>query len=144
MPNEIDNQKDTMDRIVRLVSEDDMFRSMAYASLKIKAGKLKPGEIVAIGDYEFTVAEDEEGAGVTAQTIQRRKQIDAMVESKARTAGLELNNMDDRTRNEWMGQFLSKLKDTLRKWHEIDMRSGPGDNLTFVRLVYKWSYSNWK
>ncbi|MFB3765637.1 MAG: hypothetical protein ACE14P_10390 [Methanotrichaceae archaeon] len=144
MPNEMDYQKDAMNRTVRLVSEDDMFKSMAYASLKIKAGKLKPGEIVVIGDYEFTVAEDEEGRGVTAQMIQSRKRIDSLAEAKARTAGLELNNMDDRTRSTWMAQFLGELAETLQKWQEIKMISGPGDNITFSRMVYKWSYSEWK
>ncbi len=144
MSNETDHQKDAMNRTVRLVSEDEMFRSMAYAAMKIKAGKLKPGEIVVIGNYEFTVAEDEEGAGVTVQMIQSRKRIDSLVEAKARTAGLELSNMDDRTRSEWMGRFLSGLSDTLQKWHEIKTIPGPGDTLTFSKMVYKWSYGEWK
>lgn len=144
MPNDLDSQKDAMRKTVRLVSEDDMFKSMTYAAMKVKAGKLQPGEIVAIGSYEFTVAEDEEGTGVTVHQIQNRRSIDSLVEAKAKAAGLELNKMDDRTRSEWMAQFLSGLKDTLEKWHEIKTISGPGDNLTFSRMVYKWSYGDWK
>lgn len=144
MPNEIDYQKDAMSKTLRLVSEDDMFRSMAYASMKIKAGKLQPGEIVVIGNYEFTVAEDEEGRGVTVHMIQSMKHINSLIEAKARTAGIELSNLDDRTRSEWMSRFLSELKETLAKWHEIKTISGPGDNLTFSKMVYKWSYGEWK
>ncbi len=144
MPNEKDYQKDAISKTVRLASEDEMFKSMAYASMKIKAGKLQPGAIVNIGNYEFTVAEDEEGRGVTVHMIQSMKRIESLAEAKARTAGVELNNLDGRARAEWMGQFMAELKETLSKWHEIKTISGPGDNLTFSRMVYKWSYSEWK
>lgn len=144
MPNDIDYQKDAMSKTVRLVSEDDMFRSMTYASMKIKAGKLQPGEIVVIGNQEFTVADDEEGKCVTAQMIQSRKLIESLAEAKARASGFDLSNLDNRTRREWMSQFLSQLKETLSKWHEIKTIPGPGDNLTFSKMVYKWSYSEWK
>lgn len=144
MPTERDYQRDTISKIVRLASEDDMFRSLAYASMKIKAGKLKPGEIVVIGNYEFTVAEDEEGTGVTVQMIQSRKSIDSLIEAKARAAGIELSSLDDRARSELMSQYLSELKETLAKWHEIKTISAPGDSLTFIKKVYKWSYSDWK
>ena len=144
MPNEIHYNKDQLNRAVRLVSEDDLFKSMAYAAMKIKAGKLKPGEIVVKDNHEFTVAEDDEGTGITVQMIQSRQHIESLAEVAAKSAGLDLRDLGARVRSEWMEQFLSELKETLRKWHEIDMRSGPGDNLTFVRMVYKWSYSNWK
>ncbi len=144
MPNEDESQKDAISKTVRLASEDEMFKSMAYASMKIKAGKLQPGAIVNIGNYEFTVAEDEEGRGVTVHMIQSMKRIESLAEAKARTAGLELNNLDDRTRSEWMSLFLAGLKETLSKWHEITTIPGPGDNLTFSKMVYKWSYGEWK
>ncbi len=144
MPNEIHYQEEPMNRAVRLVSEDDVFKSMTYAAMKIKAGKLKPGEIVVIGNHEFTVAEDDEGTGITVQMILSRQFIESLAEVKASSAGLDLKDLDDRTHSERMEQFLSMLKETLRKWHETEMRSGPGDNLTFIRMVYKWSYGNWK
>ena len=133
-----------MSRAVRLVSEDDIFRSLAYAAMKVKAGKLQPGEIVVINNREFNVAEDEEGKGVAVQMIQSMKNIESLAETKAKEAGLDLRSLDDRARTDWMWQFLNKLKDNLQRWHEIKTISGPGDNMTFSRFVYKWSYSEWK
>ncbi|MGA9098589.1 MAG: hypothetical protein WB392_06615 [Methanotrichaceae archaeon] len=144
MPNELQYQKDAMNRAVRLVSEDDIFRSMAYAAMKIKAGKLKPGEIVVINNYEFNVAENEEGTGITVQLIQSRQHIESLAEAKASESGMDLSSLDDRARSDWMWQFLNELKDNLQKWQEIKTISGPGDNLTFSKMVYKWSYSDWK
>jgi len=144
MTNEIQYQKDAISRAVRLVSEDELFRSMAYAAMKIKAGKLKPGEIVVINNHEFNVAEDDEGTGIIVQSIQSRQHIESLAESKARESGLDLRSLDDSARSDWIWQFLNGLKDYLQKWQEIKTISGPGDNLTFSKMVYKWSYSNWK
>jgi len=106
--------------------------------------KLKPGQIVVINNHEFNVAEDEEGKGVTIQLIQSLKNIESLAESKAKDSGLDLRSLDDRARTDWMWQFLNELKDNLQKWQEIKTISGPGDNLTFTKFVYKWSYSDWK
>lgn len=143
MPNDL-QQRESLTRAVRLVSEDDTFRSMTYAVMKVKAGKLLPGEIVVINNREFNVAEDEEGKGVAVQIIQSITNIESLAESKARDAGIDLRSLDDRARAEWMLRFLNALKDNLQKWQEIKTIPGPGNNLTFSRFVYKWSYSEWK
>ncbi len=131
-------------RAVQLAAEDDLFKSMAYAALKVKAGKLEPGEIVRIGGYELVVAEDEDCEGVTVQIIQSRVCIENIARAKARSAGVDLNSLGDQECREWMRQFMDELRETLTKWQEIELRVGPGENMTLERTVYKKSYGQWR
>lgn len=139
-----EEMKDSSSRAVQLAAEDDFFKSIAYAALKVKARKLGPGEIVRIWGYELVVAEDEECDGITIQIIQSREYIENLARSKARKAGIDLSIMSDDERWQWMRLFLDELSETLSKWQEIEIRHGPGDNLTFERAVYKRSYAQWR
>ncbi len=132
--------KDSRSRAVQLAAADDLFQSIAYAALKVRAGKLEPGEIVRIGSYELVVAEDGEGDGVTVQIIQSRRHIEDMAEARAKDAGLDLCSLGDRERSEWTMQFIGELSETLRMWQKIELRTGPGENITFEKAVYKRSY----
>jgi len=48
---------------VQMFSQEEIFRAMAYGALKARAGRLAPGEIINIGEFELIVAEDENGEG---------------------------------------------------------------------------------
>jgi hypothetical protein len=83
------------------------------------------------------VAEDEEGSGAVVQMILEKEKIETLALVKARELGQDLNGLQEHERREWMALFMKDLKEDLEKWYQIRMRSGPGENLTFEKSVYR-------
>jgi hypothetical protein len=138
------DHRDPWSRVVRFAAEDDLFKSISYAALKAKAGKLRPGAIMHIGGFDFIVSENDEGRAITIQTVQSLKYIENLAGARAREAGLELEGLDAKAHGERLNLVLDGLKESLLKWQGIKTHSGPGDNLTFEKEVYKRSYGQWK
>ena len=55
-------------KAVQMFSQEEIFRAIAYGALKARAGRLAPGEIMLIGEFELTVAEDENGEGSSCRS----------------------------------------------------------------------------
>jgi hypothetical protein len=138
------DHRDPWARVVRLAAESTLFKSMSYAALKAKAGKLRTGAIMHIGGFDFVVSEDDEGRAVTIQTVQSLEYILHLASAGAMEAGLELDGLDARAHGERLNLVLDGLKESLLKWQGVKTRSGPGDHLTFEKEAYKRSYSEWK
>ena len=62
-------------KAVQMVSQDEIFRALAYAALKARAGRFTSGEVIKIGRFELVVAEDENGEGIVVQIIETLAQI---------------------------------------------------------------------
>ena len=129
--------KDLRNKAVQMASQEEIFRAMSYAALKARAARLNPGEIIKIGRFELVVAEDEEGEGSVVQIIETRQNMEGLALAKAKELGIALDSWGDHERREWMASFWIELARILSKWQNIEMRSGPGENLTFEKAVYK-------
>jgi hypothetical protein len=124
-------------KAVQMVSQDEIFRAVAYAALKARAGRFMSGEIIKIGRFELVVAEDENGEGIVVQIIETLSQIEALALARAQELGMATECWSDHEKREWMTYFYSDLAKILRQWQNIEMRHGPGENLTFEKAIYK-------
>ena len=52
-------------KAVQMFSQEEIFRAIALGALKARAGRLGPGEIINIAEFEMIVAEDENGEGIS-------------------------------------------------------------------------------
>jgi hypothetical protein len=141
---EMFDQKNPWNRMSRLAAEDDLFKSMSYAALKAKAGKLQPGAIMHIGGFDFIVSEDESGRAIVIQTVQSLQYFESLAGAKAREVGLDFAGQDVKAHGECFNLIMDGLKESLMKWQGVKTLRGPGDNLTFEKEAYKRSYSDWK
>jgi hypothetical protein len=64
------NMIELRNKAVQIFSQGEIFRAIAYGVLKARAGRLGPGEIIKIGEFELTVVEDENGDGIVVQIIE--------------------------------------------------------------------------
>ena len=124
-------------KAVQMVSQEEIFRAVAYAALKARAGRFRSGEIIRIGRFELVVAEDENGEGIVVQIIETLSQIEALALARAQELGMATDCWSDHERREWMTSFYSDLAKILRQWQNIEMRHGPGENLTFEKAISK-------
>ena len=72
-------------RAVQMFSQEEIFRAIAYGALKARAGRLAPGEIMLIGEFELAVAEDENGDGVVVQIIETMAKMESLALDKMRS-----------------------------------------------------------
>lgn len=129
--------KDLIHKAAQLVSQEEIFRALNYATLKARAGRLTPGDIIRIGEFELVVAEDDVGESVAVQIIEERSLVEDIAMAKARELGLAPEKWEESERIEWMASFFIELRDNLRRWQDIETHQGPGENLTFEKAVYK-------
>ncbi len=129
-------KKDLRIKVIQMASQEEIFRAMSYAALKARAARLGPGEIIKIGHFEMVVAEDEVGEGCVVQIIETRQNMEDLILAKAKELGIAPDSWDDHERREWMASFWIDLARVLSKWQNIEMRPGPGENLTFEKPVY--------
>ncbi len=126
---------DQIRRAAQMASQSEIFQALGYAALKARALGPRPGEIIRIGSREVVVAEDEVGEGIVVQIIETRRSIEDLASCRAEELRLVFGS--DHAEREWMDSFMKELRAILGKWQEIEMRFGPGENLTFERAVYK-------
>jgi hypothetical protein len=124
-------------KVAQMVSQEEIFRAIAYAVLRARACRLDPGEIIKIGKFELVVAEDENSEGMVVQIVETRAQIDSLALAKAQEIGLAVECWSDHDRREWATSFCIELALTLKKWQDIAMFHGPGENITFEKSVTK-------
>jgi len=105
--------------------------------LKARAGRFMSGEIIKIGRFELVVAEDENGEGIVVQIIETLSQIEALALARAQELGMATDCWSDHEKREWMTYFYIDLAKILRQWQNIEMRHGPGENLTFEKAISK-------
>jgi hypothetical protein len=116
-------------------SQEEIFRAIAYGALKARAGRLAPGEIINIGEFELIVAEDENGEGIVVQIIETMANMESLVLTKVRTQDKAIESWSDHEQRDWMAAFWRDLAQYLDKWQNIKMRLGPGENITFEKAV---------
>ena len=122
-------------KAVQMFSQEEIFRAIAYGALKARAGRLAPGEIIKIGEFELIVAEDENGEGIVVQIIETMAKMESLVLSKMRTQDTMLGSRGDHEQRDWMTAFWKDLAQYLDKWQNIKMRLGPGEHITFEKAV---------
>ncbi len=122
-------------KAVQMASQEEIFRAIAYGALKARAGRLAPGEIIEIGEFELMVVEDENGEGNAVQIIETLARMESMVLTKARSIDQKSERWSDHERRIWLDAFWSDLARHLNKWQNIKMRHGPGENITFEKAV---------
>jgi len=122
-------------KAVQTFSQEEIFRAIAYGALKARAGRLAPGEIINIGEFELIVAEDENGEGIVVQIIETMANMESLVLSKMRTQDTMLGSRGDHEQRDWMTAFWKDLAQYLDKWQNIKMRLGPGEHITFEKAV---------
>ena len=124
-------------RAAQLLSRADVFVALGYAALKARASRIAPEGIIRIGEFELIVAEDENGDGSVVQTILPA----AVIEALALGAACELDGQaglwSDGERRMWLAGFWGSLAAYLKKWQQIRIRHGPGENITFEKAVSK-------
>jgi hypothetical protein len=122
-------------KAVQMFSQEEIFRAIAYGALKARAGRLAPGEIIKIGEFELIVAEDENGEGIVVQIIETMAKMESLVLSKMRTQDIMLGSRGDHEQRDWMAAFWRDLAQYLDKWQNIKIRVGPGEHITFEKAV---------
>ena len=122
-------------KAVQMFSQEEIFRAIAYGALKARAGRLAPGEIINIGEFELIVAEDENGEGIVVQIIETMANMESLVLTKVRTQDKAIESWSDHEQRDWMAAFWRDLAQYLDKWQNIKMRLGPGENITFEKAV---------
>lgn len=130
--------KDTSCRIAAQVSREEIFQAIAYAALKARAGHLASGTVIKIGSFGMVVVEDEAGDGIVVQIIVPKKQVETLALAKAEELAAGHQDREENEKADWLASFFAELRDVLRKWQSIEMRQGPGENLTFEKAVYRW------
>ena len=124
-------------KAVQMFSQEEIFRAIAYGALKARAGRLAPGEIINIGEFELIVAEDENGEGIVVQIIETVANMELLVLSKMRMQDTMLGSLSDHEQRDWMAAFWRDLAQYLNRWQDIKIRLGPGENITFEKAVSK-------
>ena len=124
-------------KAVQMFSQEEIFRAIAYGALKARAGRLAPGEIINIGEFELIVAEDENGESIVVQIIETVANMELLVLSKMRMQDTMLGSLSDHEQRDWMAAFWRDLAQYLNKWQDIKIRPGPGENITFEKAVSK-------
>jgi hypothetical protein len=124
-------------KAVQMFSQEEIFQAIAYGALKARAGRLAPGEIFNIGEFELIVAEDENGEGIVVQIIETLSKMESRVLSKMRTQDTMQGRPGDHEQRDWMAAFWRDLAQYLDKWQNIKMRLGPGEHITFEKAVSK-------
>jgi len=122
-------------KAVEMFSQEEIFRAIALGALKARAGRLGPGEIINIGEFELIVAEDENGEGTVVQIIENMANMESRVLARARSQDMTIESWSDHERRVWMAAFWSDLSQYLNKWQSIKMRLGPGEHITFEMAV---------
>jgi len=122
----------------------DLFRALGFAALKVRAGMLEPGSVIKSSCYEFVVDEDELGDWVVVHIILPRREIEALGEAASIELGVDTRSLSDIEMSEWKDIFIDKLKVLLEKWQEIKCLTGPGENLTFEKAVYRKESKHWR
>ena len=122
-------------KVVQMFSQEEIFRAIAYGALKARAGRLAPGEIINIGEFELIVAEDENSEGIVVQIIETMANMESLVLAKVRSQNKAMENWSDHEQRDWMAAFWRDLAQYLDKWQNIKMRLGPGENITFEKAV---------
>ena len=122
-------------KAVQMFSQEEIFRAIAYGALKARAGRLAPGEIFNIGEFELIVAEDENGEGIVVQIIETLSKMESLVLAKVRTQDTMLRSRGDHEQRDWMAAFWRDLAQYLNKWQNIKIRLGPGEHITFEKAV---------
>jgi hypothetical protein len=126
---------DRIRREAKIASQSEIFQALGYAALKARALGSKSGEIIRIGSREVVVAEDEEGDGIVVQIIENRQCIEDLAFSRAGEIGIAFGS--DHEEREWRASFIEELRSILEKWQGIEMRVGPGENLTFEKAIQR-------
>jgi len=127
--------KSTSSKTAAQVSREEIFQAIGYAALKARAGHLAPGTVIVIGSFDLVVAEDEAGDGIMVQAIVQKKQIETLALAKLGELDAVVSGWTDQEKSEWMASFFVELREVLRKWQGIEMRQGPGENLTLQKSV---------
>ena len=122
-------------KAVQMFSQEEIFRAIAYGALKARAGRLAPGEIINIGEFELIVAEDENDEGIVVQIIETMTDMKSLVLARVRSQDMAVESWSDREQRDWMAAFWRDLAQYLDKWQNIKMRLGPGENITFEKAV---------
>ena len=126
------------------VSQAELFKAISIAALRVRAGMLEPGKVVALGGFEFVVDEDEFGEWVVIQMIMPRRQIEEQGLARAKEMGIEIESLSSSERILWMGEFMGRLEELLKKWQDIKCHVGPGENLTVERAAYRKGAKDWR
>ncbi len=124
--------------------ETELFKALGFAALRVRAGMLEPGKVVAFGGFEFVVDEDEFGEWVVIQMIVPKIEIEGLGKAKAAELGINVESLSGSERVLWVGEFMDRLKDLLIKWQDIKCHVGPGDNLTFEKAAYRKGAKDWR
>ena len=124
-------------RAVQMFSQEEVFRAIALGALKARAGRLGPGEIMKIGEFELTVAEDENGEGIVVQIIETMASMESLALAKVRSQDTTIESWSEHEQRVWMAAFWRDLAQYLNKWQGIKMRLGPGEHITFEKAVSK-------
>lgn len=124
-------------KAVEMFSQEEIFRAIAYGALKARAGRLGPGEIINIGEFELMVAEDENGEGIVVQIIETMANMESRVLARVRSQDMTIGCGSDHEQRIWMAAFWGDLSSYLNKWQSIKMRLGPGEHVTFEMAVSK-------
>lgn len=128
-----------MDELIRKAaqkaSQEEVFSALAYAALKARAGRIAPNQIIRTGGYELLVAEDENGEGLVVQIILPLQEMEAMALRKASELDQRAGGWNDIERREWLAEFWRELSTYLKKWQQIKIRRGPGENVTLEMAV---------
>jgi len=122
-------------KAVQMFSQEEIFRAIALGALKARAGRLGPGEIINIAEFEMIVAEDENGEGIVVQIIETMANMESRVQAKVRTQDMTIESWSDHEQRVWMAAFWSDLAKYLDKWQSIKIRLGPGEHITFEKAV---------
>jgi len=128
---------DLIARIALQAMDDDLFKSLGFAALRARAQRLDTGETLNLGGFDFLIAEDEEGEGIVAIIVLSRTYIENLVSVLADENGLNLESMAISEQLKWLRIFFDELEADLRKWQQIKMRIGPGEDLTFEKVAYR-------
>jgi hypothetical protein len=132
-------------KAAQLVSQQtELFKAIGFAALRARASMMEPGKVIKFGSFEFVVDEDEFGEWVVVQIILPRKEIEVLGKAKAEELGMDIESLDGAERNRWLGDFLDRLKELLKKWQDIKCHVGPGENLTFEKSSYRKGSKDWR
>jgi hypothetical protein len=128
-----------------LVSQQtELFKAIGFAALRARASMVEPGKVIKFGSFEFVVDEDEFGEWVVVQIILPSKEIEELGKAKAEELGISIESLSCAERIRWMGDFMDRLKELLKKWQDIKYHVGPGENLTFEKSSYRKGSKDWR
>src|SRR5512137_947529 len=114
-----DLQATTQKAAQQVSQQTELFKAMGSAALRARAGMLEPGKVVPLGEFEFVVDEDEFGEWVVIQIIVPKKKIEELGRAKAKELGIDIESMSGSECNDWLVDFIDRLKELLKKWQDI-------------------------